>query len=114
MQTWSEGGYGYVYKGILPNGKEITVMCLKSESRLGDREFQDEVEIISRVHHHHLVSLVAYCIGESQRILVYEFLPNKTLEYHLHESGLPTMTWATRQRIALGAPKGHAYLHEGC
>jgi len=50
----------------------------------GEREFQAEVEIISRVHHRHLVSLVGYCIAGVQRMLVYEFVPNKTLEYHLH------------------------------
>lgn len=79
-----QGGFGYVHKGILPNGKEIAVKSLKSGSGQGEREFQAEVEIISRVHHRHLVSLVGYCIAEGQRMLVYEFVPNNTLEYHLH------------------------------
>lgn len=79
-----QGGFGYVHKGVLPNGKEVAVKSLKSGSGQGEREFQAEVEIISRVHHRHLVSLVGYCMAGSQRMLVYEFVPNKTMEYHLH------------------------------
>lgn len=79
-----QGGFGYVHKGVLPNGKEIAVKSLKSGSGQGEREFQAEVEIISRVHHRHLVSLVGYCISGSQRMLVYEFVANNTLEFHLH------------------------------
>lgn len=79
-----QGGFGYVHKGVLPNGKEIAVKSLKSTGCQGDREFQAEVEIISRVHHRHLVSLVGYCMSETQKLLVYEFVPNNTFEYHLH------------------------------
>lgn len=80
-----QGGFGYVHKGVLPNGKEIAVKSLKAGSGQGEREFQAEVEIISRVHHRHLVSLVGYCsTSGGQRMLVYEFLPNDTLEFHLH------------------------------
>lgn len=79
-----QGGFGYVHKGILPNGKEVAVKQLKTGSGQGEREFQAEVEIISRVHHKHLVSLVGYCISGGQRLLVYEFVPNNTLEFHLH------------------------------
>ncbi|KAK6912072.1 Serine-threonine/tyrosine-protein kinase, catalytic domain [Dillenia turbinata] len=109
-----QGGFGYVFKGVLPNGREVAVKQLKAESRQGEREFQAEVEIISRVHHKHLVSLVGYCITGSQRMLVYEFVPNKTMEFHLHGKGRPVMNWATRMRIALGAANGLAYLHEDC
>ncbi|OAY85459.1 Proline-rich receptor-like protein kinase PERK4 [Ananas comosus] len=109
-----QGGFGYVHKGVLPNGKEVAVKQLKSGSGQGDREFQAEVEIISRVHHRHLVSLVGYCISQAQRMLVYEFVPNKTLEHHLYGKGLPVLDWPTRLRIALGSAKGLAYLHEDC
>ncbi|XP_062208847.1 proline-rich receptor-like protein kinase PERK5 [Phragmites australis] len=111
-----QGGFGYVYKGVLPgSGKEVAVKQLKSGSGQGEREFQAEVEIISRVHHRHLVSLVGYCIaGSSQRLLVYEFVPNDTLEHHLHGKGVPVMDWTTRLAIALGSAKGLAYLHEDC
>ncbi|XP_057527587.1 putative proline-rich receptor-like protein kinase PERK6 [Amaranthus tricolor] len=109
-----QGGFGYVHKGVLPNGKEIAVKSLKSGSGQGEREFQAEVDIISRVHHRHLVSLVGYCIAGGQRMLVYEFVPNNTLEYHLHGKGRPVMDFPTRMRIALGSAKGLAYLHEDC
>lgn len=83
-----QGGFGYVHKGMLPNGQEVAVKQLKSGSGQGEREFQTEVEIISRVHHKHLVSLVGYCIAEGKRLLVYEFVPNNTLEFHLHGKNL--------------------------
>ncbi|KAA8536112.1 hypothetical protein F0562_028590 [Nyssa sinensis] len=107
-----QGGFGYVHKGVLPNGKEIAVKSLKSGSGQGEREFQAEVDIISRVHHRHLVSLVGYCISGSQRMLVYEFVPNNTLEFHLHGKDRPTMDGPTRLKIALGSARGFAYLHE--
>ncbi|KAI3801919.1 hypothetical protein L1987_30036 [Smallanthus sonchifolius] len=109
-----QGGFGYVHKGVLPNGKEVAVKQLRVGSGQGEREFQAEVEIISRVHHKHLVSLVGYCISGSHRLLVYEFVPNNTMEYHLHGKNRPVMEFATRMRIALGSAKGLAYLHEDC
>ena len=138
-----QGGFGYVHKGVLSSGKEVAVKSLKSGSGQGEREFQAEVDIISRVHHRYLVSLVGYCIADAQRMLVYEFVPNNTLEYHLHGKtlrlqhnvfssvyrfkkvvnfvvvvvagkNLPVMDFSTRMRIALGAGKGLAYLHEDC
>lgn len=109
-----EGGFGCVYKGLLPDGKEVAVKQLKAGSGQGEREFKAEVEIISRVHHRHLVSLVGYCISEHQRLLIYEYVPNKTLEHHLHGNGMPVLEWTKRLKIALGAAKGLAYLHEDC
>ncbi|XP_039116189.1 proline-rich receptor-like protein kinase PERK1 [Dioscorea cayenensis subsp. rotundata] len=112
-----QGGFGYVHKGILPNGKEIAIKQLKTGSVQGDREFQAEVRIISRVHHKNLVTLVGHCDSDGQRLLVYEFVPNRTLEFHLHVcSGKdqPTMDWPTRLKIALGSARGLAYLHEDC
>lgn len=109
-----EGGFGYVHKGVLPNGKMVAVKQLKSGSAQGEREFRAEVEVIGRVHHKHLVSLVGYCIAGAQRMLVYEYVPNSTLDLHLHGKERPTMNWATRMRIALGAAKGLTYLHEDC
>lgn len=79
-----QGGFGYVHKGILPNGKIVAVKSLKADSGQGEREFHAEVETISRVHHKHLVTLVGYCVTGPEKLLVYEFLPNKTMEFHLH------------------------------
>ncbi|KAJ8558377.1 hypothetical protein K7X08_005143 [Anisodus acutangulus] len=109
-----QGGFGFVHKGILTDGSVVAVKSLKSGSGQGEREFQAEVEIISRVHHRHLVSLVGYCVADGQRMLVYEFVPNGTLEYHLHGKGRPVMDWGLRLKIALGSAKGLAYLHEDC
>ncbi|MQL90823.1 hypothetical protein Taro_023429 [Colocasia esculenta] len=109
-----EGGFGCVYKGRLPDGREVAVKQLKVDGGQGEREFRAEVEIISRVHHRHLVSLVGYCISESQKLLIYDYVPNNTLHYHLHEEGRPVMEWATRLKVASGAARGLAYLHEDC
>uniref|UniRef100_A0A2P2MT15 non-specific serine/threonine protein kinase n=1 Tax=Rhizophora mucronata TaxID=61149 RepID=A0A2P2MT15_RHIMU len=109
-----QGSFGYVHKGVLPNGKVVAIKQLKTGSRQGEREFRAEIEIISRVHHRHLVSLVGYCITGDQRMVVYEFVPNNTLEFHLHGKGRPTMDWSTRMKIAVGSAKGLAYLHEDC
>lgn len=79
-----QGGFGQVHKGMLPNGKEVAIKRLKTGGGQGEREFRAEIEIISRVHHKHLVSLVGYCISGGHRLLVYEYVPNKTLELHLH------------------------------
>ncbi|XP_038718250.1 proline-rich receptor-like protein kinase PERK15 [Tripterygium wilfordii] len=109
-----QGGFGDVYKGILEGTMEVAIKKLKPGSRQGEHEFQQEVKIISRVHHRHLVSLVGYCIADAHRMLVYEFVSNKTLEFHLHGKERAAMDWATRVKIAVGAAKGLAYLHEGC
>ncbi|CAM6024582.1 unnamed protein product [Sphagnum balticum] len=109
-----EGGFGKVYKGTLPSGAIVAVKQLTVGGGQGDREFRAEVEIISRVHHRHLVSLVGYCVLDTQRILVYDFVANDTLERNLHGAGMPTMDWPTRLKIGLGAARGLAYLHEDC
>ncbi|CAL5096648.1 unnamed protein product [Urochloa decumbens] len=109
-----EGGFGSVYKGRLPDGTDVAIKRLKDGGGQGEREFQAEVEIISRVHHRHLVSLVGYCSSNNQRLLVYDFVPNNTLHYHLHGPGMPVLEWSTRIKIAAGAARGIAYLHEDC
>ncbi|ONM38470.1 Proline-rich receptor-like protein kinase PERK10 [Zea mays] len=108
-----EGGFGCVFKGILPDGRPVAVKKLKIGNGQGEREFKAEVDTISRVHHRHLVSLVGYCIAEGQRMLVYDFVPNNTLYYHLHVSET-SLDWRTRVKIAAGAARGIGYLHEDC
>jgi hypothetical protein len=78
-----QGGFGHVYKGTV-RGQEVAIKKLRAGSGQGHREFRAEVDIISRVHHKNLVSLVGFCIHAEQRLLVYEYVPNKTLEDHLH------------------------------
>ncbi|KAI3729567.1 hypothetical protein L6452_18228 [Arctium lappa] len=107
------GGFGSVYKGCLADGTEVAVKELKIGGGQGEREFSAEVEIISRIHHRYLVSLVGYCISENKRLLVYEYVPNNTLYFHLHGSEL-VLDWPTRVKVASGAARGIAYLHEDC
>ncbi|XVF42957.1 hypothetical protein PTKIN_Ptkin02bG0001600 [Pterospermum kingtungense] len=109
-----EGGFGAVYKGCLPDGTEVAVKQLKIGGGQGEREFKAEVGIISRIHHRHLVSLVGYCISENQRLLIYDYVPNNTLYFHLHGENRPVLDWAIRVKIAAGAARGIAYLHEDC
>ncbi|XP_038892555.1 proline-rich receptor-like protein kinase PERK9 isoform X2 [Benincasa hispida] len=111
-----EGGFGSVYKGYLPDGRVVAVKELKIGGGQGELEFKAEVEIIGRVHHRHLVSLVGYCISEHQRLLVYDYVSNNSLYYHLHlkGDGELVLEWARRIKIAAGAARGIAYLHEDC
>ncbi|KAK3410942.1 hypothetical protein EUGRSUZ_J02968 [Eucalyptus grandis] len=115
LNLLGQGGFGHVHRGVLSCGKVVAIKQLKAGSSQGEREFQAEIEIISRIHHRHLVSLIGYCISGAHRILVSEFVPNSTLEFHLHgEKDQPTMTWPIRMKIAIGSAKGLAYLHEEC
>ena len=106
-----EGGFGKVFKGVMPDGKVVAVKVLTLGGGQGEREFRAEVEIISRVHHRHLVTLLGYCIANAERLLVYEYVPLGSLEYNLRSR---TMDWTLRMRVALGVAKGLAYLHEDC
>ncbi|WVZ64624.1 hypothetical protein U9M48_014118 [Paspalum notatum var. saurae] len=110
------GGFGDVYVGTV-DGSPVAVKRLRAGSQQGDPEFQAELQIISRVHHRNLVSLVGYCVADAgQRLLVYEFVPNLTLHHHLHATGgvEAVLDWPIRWKIAFGAAKGLAYLHEDC
>ncbi|XP_010684802.2 receptor-like serine/threonine-protein kinase ALE2 [Beta vulgaris subsp. vulgaris] len=109
-----EGGFGRVYHGILEDGTEIAVKLLTRDNQNGDREFIAEVEMLSRLHHRNLVKLIGICIEGHRRCLVYEVVHNGSVESHLH--GVDTvkgpLDWDARLKIALGAARGLAYLHE--
>ncbi|URE20685.1 STYKc [Musa troglodytarum] len=109
-----EGGFSHVYKGTLSNGTEAAIKRLKDTSKQTDVEFMKEADILSLVHHRHLVSLIGCCISEGNWLLVCEYVPNKTLKFHLHDREQPTLAWKDRFRIALDSAKGLAYLHEDC
>lgn len=109
-----EGGFGLVYKGSLADGRVVAVKQLRIGGGQGEREFRAEVEIISRIHHRHLVSLVGYCINENRRLLVYDYVSNNNLYFHLHGEDRNVLDWGMRAKIALGAARGIAYLHEDC
>lgn len=79
-----EGGFGIVYSGILDDGKKVAVKILKRDDQHGGREFMAEIEMLSRLHHRNLVRLIGICIKDHTRCLVYELVPNGSVESHLH------------------------------
>lgn len=79
-----EGGFGLVYRGNLEDGMKVAVKVLKRDDLQGGREFLAEVEMLSRLHHRNLVKLIGICIEENSRCLVYELIPNGSVESHLH------------------------------
>ncbi|KAH7297424.1 hypothetical protein KP509_26G069200 [Ceratopteris richardii] len=108
-----KGGFGPVYLGTLKNGKNVAVKVLSKDSGQGENEFLNEVELLSRVHHKNLVSLVGYCT-EAELILVYEFMANGSLFDSLKGKGLNLTLWKDRLKIAADAAEGLDYLHRGC
>ncbi|XP_057847536.1 receptor-like serine/threonine-protein kinase ALE2 isoform X2 [Cryptomeria japonica] len=109
-----EGGFGRVYRGVLEDGTKLAVKVLTRDDHQGGREFMAEVEMLSRLHHRNLVKLIGICTEERNRCLVYELIPNGSVESHLHGPDKETcpLDWDARMKIAIGAARGLAYLHE--
>ncbi|XP_058197406.1 receptor-like serine/threonine-protein kinase ALE2 [Rhododendron vialii] len=109
-----EGGFGRVFHGILDDRTEVAVKLLTRDNQNGDREFIAEVEMLSRLHHRNLVKLIGICVEDHTRCLVYELVPNGSVESHLHGADKRSgpLDWDARLKIALGAARGLAYLHE--
>ncbi|XP_057996572.1 probable leucine-rich repeat receptor-like serine/threonine-protein kinase At3g14840 [Hevea brasiliensis] len=109
-----EGGFGSVYKGELLDGTIIAVKQLSSKSRQGNREFVNEIGMISGLQHPNLVKLYGCCIERNQLLLVYEYMENNSLAYALFgsETSSVMLNWATRQKICVGIARGLAFLHE--
>ncbi|KAI8525192.1 hypothetical protein RHMOL_Rhmol13G0210000 [Rhododendron molle] len=78
-----EGGFGLVYKGLLPDGQEVAVKRLSRTSGQGAQEFQNEMALVAKLQHRNLVRLLGFCLGGEEKILIYEFVPNKSLDYLL-------------------------------
>ncbi|KAF8090414.1 hypothetical protein N665_0477s0019 [Sinapis alba] len=110
------GGFGLVYKANLPDGSKAAVKKLSGDCGQMEREFQAEVEALSRAEHKNLVSLQGYCKHGNDRLLIYSFMENGSLDYWLHErvDGSMTLKWDVRLKIAQGAARGLAYLHKVC
>ncbi|CAL5026187.1 unnamed protein product [Urochloa decumbens] len=118
-----EGGFGCVYRGVLrlpgagAGGTPVAVKRLNPNGRQGHKEWLAEVHFLGVVEHRNLVKLIGYCASETdrgpQRLLVYEFMLNKTLDDHLFNRAYPALPWDVRLQIALGAAEGLLYLHEG-
>lgn len=112
------GGYGNVYKGILPDGSEVAVKRFKNCSVSGDANFLHEVEVIASVKHVNLVALRGFCTATvplegHQRIIVCDLMHNGSLYDHLFGPAKTKLSWPSRQKIALGTARGLAYLHYG-
>ena len=108
-----EGGCGSVYKGMLHNSSVIAVKKLNHLIK-EEKQFRAEVRSIGIIQHINLVRLRGFCAEASDRCLVYDYMPNGSLEYHLFRRDSNTLDWKTRYVIAMGTAKGLAYLHEKC
>ncbi|MQL80739.1 hypothetical protein Taro_013194 [Colocasia esculenta] len=110
------GGFGLVYKATLPDGTKVAIKRLSGDYGQMDREFQAEVQALSRAQHRNLVLLQGYCRIGSDRLLIYSYMENGSLDYWLHEKldGGSSLDWETRLQIAQGSAKGLAYLHQSC
>ncbi|XVE51310.1 hypothetical protein DITRI_Ditri02bG0029700 [Diplodiscus trichospermus] len=108
------GGFGTVYKGVLRNGTEVAVKTLSAQSKQGAREFLTEINTISNVKHPNLVELIGCCVEGTNRILVYEYVENKSLDKVLldQRSTNIKLDWSKRSAICMGIARGLAFLHE--
>ncbi|XP_027100803.2 cysteine-rich receptor-like protein kinase 43 isoform X3 [Coffea arabica] len=109
-----EGGFGPVYKGKLDDGREIAVKKLSQSSRQGKKEFMNEAKLLARVQHRNVVNLLGYCAHGPEKLLVYEFVVNESLDklLFIESSGRDALDWNRRHDIILGVAKGLLYLHE--
>uniref|UniRef100_A0A7N0TF98 Protein kinase domain-containing protein n=1 Tax=Kalanchoe fedtschenkoi TaxID=63787 RepID=A0A7N0TF98_KALFE len=110
----AEGGFGSVYRGILQDGQVVAVKQHKLASSQGDREFCSEVEVLSCAQHRNVVMLIGFCVEDGKRLLVYEYICNRSLDYHLYGRNQATLGWGSRHKIAVGTARGLRYLHEEC
>ncbi|KAG4385467.1 hypothetical protein GLYMA_12G103700v4 [Glycine max] len=108
-----QGGFGPVYKGKFPGGQEIAVKRLSSCSGQGLEEFKNEVVLIAKLQHRNLVRLLGYCVEGDEKMLVYEYMPNRSLDAFIFDRKLCVLLdWDVRFKIILGIARGLLYLHE--
>ncbi|XP_076900763.1 putative serine/threonine-protein kinase PBL22 [Bidens hawaiensis] len=112
-----KGGFGTVYKGRIHGTRDATerlvaIKRLDSSSTQGAPEFMNEIKMLTKVHHCNLVSLIGYCFDNNEMILVYEYMPNGTIDYHLHKADT-RLSWMHRLKISIGVARGLHYLHTG-
>ncbi|KAL8509729.1 hypothetical protein ACS0TY_016802 [Phlomoides rotata] len=108
-----EGGFGPVYKGILPSKEEIAIKRLSTTSGQGLEEFRNEAIFIAKLQHTNLVRLMGCCIEGEEKILIYEYLQNKSLDYFVFDQNRrKLLTWPNRFNIVMGIGRGLLYLHQ--
>ncbi|XP_031262529.1 putative receptor-like protein kinase At4g00960, partial [Pistacia vera] len=107
-----EGGFGPVYKGLLPDGQEIAIKRLSGRSRQGLVEFKNELIIVAKLQHTTLVRLLGFCIQEEEKILVYEYMPNKSLDSYIFDSKRELFDWDKCFNIIEEIAQGLLYLHK--
>ncbi|XP_052301572.1 cysteine-rich receptor-like protein kinase 44 isoform X43 [Populus trichocarpa] len=108
-----QGGFGAVYKGALPSGQEIAVKRLSKDSGQGDLEFKNEVLLVARLQHRNLVRLLGFCLQGIERLLIYEFVPNASLDHFIFDPIKRVhLNWERRYKIIGGIARGLLYLHE--
>ncbi|KAJ8769127.1 hypothetical protein K2173_000902 [Erythroxylum novogranatense] len=109
-----KGGSSHVYKGCLPDGKELAVKILKPSAYML-KEFVSEIEIITKLHHKNLMSLFGFCFEDNKLILVYDFLSRGSLEENLHGNKISdAFGWKERYKVALGVAEALEYVHNYC
>ncbi|XP_058194602.1 cysteine-rich receptor-like protein kinase 34 isoform X2 [Rhododendron vialii] len=107
------GGFGSVYKGKLPNGQEIAVKRLDGCSGQGEGEFKNEIVLMARLQHRNLVRLLGFCFEGKERLLIYEFVPNASLDRFIFDPiKRLLLNWDTRYKIIVGIARGLVYLHQ--
>ncbi|XP_040370920.1 G-type lectin S-receptor-like serine/threonine-protein kinase At1g11410 isoform X1 [Rosa chinensis] len=108
-----EGGFGPVYKGVLSSGTEIAVKRLSKNSGQGNEEFKNEVVLIAKLQHRNLVRILGYCIQDKEKMLIYEYMPNKSLDsFIFNEMKRTSLDWTRRLEIIFGIARGILYLHQ--
>ncbi|KAJ4773300.1 Protein kinase superfamily protein [Rhynchospora pubera] len=108
-----QGAFGPVYKAQMSTGEIIAVKVLANDSKQGEKEFQNEVLLLGRLHHRNLVNLVGYCAEKGQHMLIYVFMPNGSLASHLYGGNHEALKWDQRVNIAIDVARGLEYLHDG-
>lgn len=108
------GGYGIVYRGVLSDGIMAAIKMVHRDGKQGERAFRIEVDLLSRLHSPYLVELLGYCADQNHRLLIFEFMPNGSLQQHLHSPHIHpgSLDWGTRLRIALDCARALEFLHE--